>query len=78
MRWWSNQAEAVNVTKTDLRAAVDAADAWVDSSAASFNAALPQPARAVLTADQKALLLVAVVLARRSIPTLRRLFEEVD
>jgi hypothetical protein len=52
------------LTKAELRAAVNAADAWADANAASFNAALPQPARSALTARQKARLL-AVVLRRR-------------
>jgi hypothetical protein len=52
------------ITKTDLRAAVDAADAWVDANAASFNAALPQPARGGLTNRQKSALLTYVVQRR--------------
>lgn len=50
--------------KADLRAAVDAVDQWIDDNAASFNAAIPQPARGALTARQKARLL-ALVLKRR-------------
>lgn len=56
--------EACPVTKTDLRAAVDAIDAWVDANATAFNQAIPQPARGALTAKQKAELLVRVVLRR--------------
>jgi hypothetical protein len=52
------------LTKAQLRAAIDAADAWVDSNAASYNTALPLPARTVLTAGQKALILVYVVTRR--------------
>ncbi len=47
--------------KPDLRAAVDAADDWVEANSASFNTAIPLPARSELTARQKALLLMAVV-----------------
>jgi len=49
------------VTKTDLRAAINAADDWANTNAAAFNAALPQPARGALTAGQKARLLQHVI-----------------
>lgn len=52
------------LTKVELRAAVDAIDGWADSNAASFNQAIPQPARGVLTAKQKAWLLMAVIKRR--------------
>lgn len=42
------------ITKTELRAAVDAIDTRLDDNAASANTALPQPARSVLTTQQKA------------------------
>ena len=53
-----------NLTKAQLKAAIDAIDAWADANAASFNSAIPQPARGALTAKQKARLLMLVV-ARR-------------
>lgn len=34
------------VVKADLRAAVNAADDWANTNAASYNSALPLPARA--------------------------------
>jgi hypothetical protein len=49
MRDQSASRTPMGLTKADLRAAVDAADAWADSNAASFNTALPQPARNALT-----------------------------
>lgn len=52
------------MTRGELRAAVDAADNWADSNAASFNSALPLPARTVLSSTQKAALLNYVI-ARR-------------
>lgn len=64
MRAWSAGHEAVSITKPELRAAVDAIDNWVDANAASFNTAIPQPARGALTARQKALLLEYVVRRR--------------
>lgn len=56
--------EACGVTKGDLRAAVNAADQWVSDNAASFNSALPLPARTALTASQKARLLLMVIAKR--------------
>lgn len=53
-----------NLLKTDWRAAINAADDWVNSNAASFNSALPVAARTNLTSAQKALLLVFVVMRR--------------
>jgi hypothetical protein len=50
--------------KADLRAAVNAMDAWMDGNAAAINQAIPQPARSAMTARQKSLLLTAVVRAR--------------
>lgn len=49
--------------KADLRAAVDAIDDWIEANAASFNRALPQPARSALTVSQKLRLFMEV--ARR-------------
>lgn len=54
----------VGLLKADWRAAVDAADTWANSNAASFNTALPVAARNNLTAGQKALLLMFVVSKR--------------
>ena len=56
--------EAIPITKADLRAAIDAADAWADSNAAEYNTALPQPARGALTAKQKAEMLMFVIRRR--------------
>lgn len=56
--------ETFGITKADLRAAVDAIDQWVDDNAASFNAAIPQPARGSLTSRQKARLLSHVIAKR--------------
>lgn len=64
MRLLSANRETVGITKTDLRAAVNAVDAWCNSNASAFNTAIPQPARTALSADQKARLLMLVV-ARR-------------
>lgn len=78
MRWWSSVWEVMALSTSELLAAVNATDAWIDANQASFNSALPQAARDNLTAAQKTLLFCAVALARVDIPTLRRLFGEVD
>lgn len=53
-----------NMVKTDWRAAVDAADTWINSNSASYNSALPATARNNMTASQKALLLMFVITKR--------------
>lgn len=79
MRYWSSLLETVpGVTKTDLREAVNAADAWVDANTASYNSALPAAFRANATAEQKSILLIAVVLMRFNLNLLKRVFGEVD
>lgn len=64
MRRLSGDREGAALSKADLRAAVDAADAWIDANRASYNSALPLPARTTLTAPQKARLLALVILKR--------------
>ncbi len=78
MRYWSGLRETIDVSKSDLREAVNAADAWVDSMAASYNTALPTTFRNSATQSQKSLLLVAVVLMRFNVGLLRQIFGEVD
>jgi hypothetical protein len=63
MRDTQNIAGAA-ISKAELRAALDAIDDWNEASQASFNSAIPQPARGALSAKQKAALQMAVV-ARR-------------
>lgn len=52
------------VDKDEIRLAVDALDDYLETNQAAINSAIPQPARAELTTQQKALLLQYVV-ARR-------------
>ena len=49
----SERRTAFNLTKTQLDAAIAAIDDWLEANAASFNSALPLPARTELTAAQK-------------------------
>lgn len=64
MRTLENISGTGAMTKADLRAAINAVDDWTDSNAAAFNAAIPQPARGLLSARQKAALLVFVTKRR--------------
>ncbi len=57
----SSLREPIAVTKSDLRVAVNAVDTWVEANKASFNAALPEPAKSNLSAKIKAALLTFVV-----------------
>lgn len=51
----------IAVNKTNLALAITAIAQWVDDNRASFNSAIPQPARSALTTKQKAWLLMLVV-----------------
>jgi hypothetical protein len=65
MRDASASQEPCAFTKDDLRAAVAAADDWVESNTVAFNAALPQPFRSAGTPTQK-IAILAYVLWRRA------------
>lgn len=60
----SSTRTTISIVKADLRAAVNAIDGWVDTNAAAFNTAIPQPARGALTPQQKAKLLWYVMQRR--------------
>lgn len=65
MRRWSDRREPLGaLSKADLQLAVNAVDDWCEANQASFNAAIPQPARGALTVAQKSVLLAYVVLCR--------------
>jgi len=64
MRELSINFESLAITKTELRAAVDALDDWLNDNAAAVNNALPAAAKAGLTTQQKARLLMYVVRQR--------------
>jgi hypothetical protein len=49
----SVRRDSIAVSKPDLDAAITAVDNWIESNSASFNSALPLPARTALTARQK-------------------------
>jgi len=64
MQRLSDMGEAVGMTKSDLRGAINAADDWLDSNMAAYNLALPLLVRNLLTARLKALILVLLILRR--------------
>lgn len=77
MRWLSHNGDVLAVcSKTDLKAAVDATDAWIDSNSASYNAALPATFRTNASAAQKTALFCAVAAMRQGVTALRQLLGE--
>lgn len=56
-----------NVDKIELRAAIDATDAWIDANAAAFNTALPTVFRNNANLVQKTLLFCYVAMRRAGI-----------
>ena len=65
MRSWDSGS--IPVTKTDLRAAVDATDQWIEDNQAAYNSALPQPFRGAATTPQKTLLFCYVAMRRKGL-----------
>lgn len=62
--WMRDNRAAVSVTKADLRAAVNALDAFLDTNVTAINNAIPLPARTGLSTAQKAQLLMFVIRQR--------------
>lgn len=67
-----------NVLKSDLLAAVNATDDWIDTNAAAYNAALPLAFRTNASATQKTILFCCVALMRVSLTLLKAVLGEVD
>lgn len=78
MRYLSGLRQALDLSKTELRAAVDATDTWIDDNQASYNSALPSAAQTNLTTAQKTLLFCVVAAMRVSSAFCRGLVGEVD
>lgn len=62
-------AEATPYTKTQLKAAVDAADDWADTNASAYNTALPVAFRNNASTTQKSILLCYVIMRRAGLLT---------
>lgn len=67
MRSVSGLGNVPNIDKNDLRAALDATDAWIESNASSFNTALPTAFRTNANLVQKTLLFCYVAMRRAGI-----------
>lgn len=69
-QWMRDQLEPCAFTKADLRAAVDATDAWIDSAqgaaapSTGYNSALPVAFRNNATTTQKTVLFCYVAMRR--------------
>jgi len=63
-QWMRENTEPCGITKPDLLAAAVALDVFLNDNAGAVNAAIPQPARGILTNAQKARLLSLVALQR--------------
>ncbi|WP_157251120.1 hypothetical protein [Nonomuraea typhae] len=63
-QWMRENKEVCTFSKTDLRAAIDAADDWLEAKLPEYNLALPAAFRSAASPDQKAWVL-AFVLWRR-------------
>lgn len=57
---FSVSREPTSLLKVDFRAAINAADTWIDTNATSFNLALPSEVRTKLSAKAKLELLKLV------------------
>lgn len=51
--WMKDNSEAVNISKADIRTAVNEIDNWVESQLAGALTCMSEPALSGLTADQK-------------------------
>ena len=63
-RWMRDYFGDISISKTDLRAAIDAADDWANTNAAAYNLALPILSRTNLSSRQKAAILEYVIRRR--------------
>ncbi len=54
----------MELSKPDLRAAIQAVDAWASNNVTSYNQALPEPFKSTADASMKAALLAYVCLRR--------------
>jgi hypothetical protein len=55
---------SAKVSTVDVKAAVDATDAWIDANQGAYNAALPAPFSTQATTAQKTILFAYVALKR--------------
>lgn len=63
-QWMRDNVETAAFSKSDLRAAVDATDQWIEDNTPSFVAALPAGFRTNSTVAQKAWVFAYVMMRR--------------
>ena len=63
-RHQSSSRTLMNVSKVDLKNAVDAIDDWMDDNATSFNNAIPIPARTTMSMKQKLRIFMSILKIR--------------
>ena len=63
-KWMRENLGDVSITKTDLRAAINAIDDFLDNNAVTINNAFSEPAKSSLSAGQKAMVLAYVAIKR--------------
>ena len=79
MRFWSQLFELISdLSKSELKSAIDATDQWIDDNQASYNAALPVLPRNNLTMAQKTLIFCVVAAFRVSKQFAIRLIGGID
>jgi hypothetical protein len=66
MRYTSRLLQSVNLTKAELRTAINDTDQWIQDNGASYNSALSAAAQANLTSAQKTILFCVVAAMRVS------------
>jgi hypothetical protein len=66
-QWMRDNTGVCAFTKTDLAAAVNATDDWIDTNQAAFNTALPANFKNNATLTQKTLLFCYVAMRRAGI-----------
>ncbi len=63
----SGRREHLGILKGEGRTALNAMDQWISDKMASFNTTIPEPARSVLTSDQKEEWFSALLHRRREV-----------
>ena len=75
---WSQLSEVTGFSASDLKAAIDATDIWIDGNEVSFNSSLPNPFKTNATQAQKTLLFCVTAAMRVSPAFARKLIGGFD
>jgi len=78
MRYWSKDQIGIGIIKSDLLAAVQAIDTFLDTNSTAINNAFPIEARTNLTTTQKAIIVAVVALVRWNPGFLSNILGSVD